>query len=131
MLSGIEASDALEAISTVRTAAVLPGPGKQGEYMGDWDRHWRRRTRRYSVTPCYTWSQVKQGDARLVSSRLVSLLPSRSSRKTIHRQYPVTMADMEVDTPAPAAGKAVDRDEKKRFEVKKVRAVVSHYCATI
>lgn len=36
------------------------------------------------------------------------------------------MADneMDVDVPAPSAGKAVDRsDAKKRFEVKKVRAL--------
>ena len=32
--------------------------------------------------------------------------------------------EMDVDVPAPSAGKAVDRsDAKKRFEVKKVRAL--------
>lgn len=86
------------------------------------------QTERYSVTVTLSRTYLngeRRAHAVAVAFTFVVFLASQISRTTSHALRD-SMADteMDVDPPATSTGKAVDKgDAKKRFEVKKVRAL--------
>lgn len=89
---------------------------------------WRTRCRTTrSRSPCHGHTQGALVGARAVFTYLsISVVPIAQLSRTTSDALIGRMADteMDVDPPATSTGKTVDKgDAKKRFEVKKVRAL--------